>query len=50
MIGYEDADIKLEIKDGIMWGTYKDGVIINKDVSIWNHTLENMLKLLCDMI
>lgn len=33
MIGYEDVDIKLEIKNGIMWGTYKDGVVINKDVS-----------------
>lgn len=31
--GYEDHEIKLEIIDGIMWGTFKDGVIITKEMS-----------------
>ena len=31
--GYEDHEIKLEIRDGTMWAIFKDGVIITKEIS-----------------
>ena len=32
-IGFEDNDIRVEIKDGIMYNLYKNGVIIDKEVT-----------------
>lgn len=32
MVGYEDEDVRIEIKDGIMWSTIKKGVVIDQKV------------------